>query len=289
METKKAIAAFLTSRQARNLRPKTVVFYRWGLSYLPQDLVLPSTIEDLELVMAQANKHLMSESAHDLWRVLRIFHKWLARRYHLWCEPGRHPLHPHPMQEIDAPIRPPRLPKTHTTEQISRLLKHGCRSRRDRLMVLLPLDNGIRLGELAAISKDDISPDTMRIQGKRGIREVPLSKELLHDLLLEGTAHHPWISFRRSRQVLTEAGVRLAYERIFDRADVHGGPHTLRHTFAYRYIMNGGDVFTLQRILGHRRVSTTEIYVTMQTRDLVEQHRRFSPAQEFITAEWRLL
>ena len=55
------------------------------------------------------------------------------------------------------------------------------------------------------------------------------------------------------------------------------GPHTLRHTFGMQYILRGGDVFSLQRIMGHTRIETTMIYVNMSTELVAQQHRKFSP------------
>ena len=55
------------------------------------------------------------------------------------------------------------------------------------------------------------------------------------------------------------------------------GPHVLRHTFALRYMLNGGDVFSLQRIMGHSNIQSTMIYVHMSAVILSERHAQFSP------------
>ena len=56
-----------------------------------------------------------------------------------------------------------------------------------------------------------------------------------------------------------------------------GGPHMLRHTFVVQYIINGGDVFSLQRIMGHQRLTTTMVYVDISTELVARQHEKFSP------------
>lgn len=55
------------------------------------------------------------------------------------------------------------------------------------------------------------------------------------------------------------------------------GPHTLRHTFRLRYILNGGDVSSLSGILGHADAATTMLYVDMSTNHISKQHQKYSP------------
>lgn len=65
------------------------------------------------------------------------------------------------------------------------------------------------------------------------------------------------------------------------------GPYTLRHTFGLQYILKGGDVFSLQRIMGRRRLETTMVYVNMLTELVARQHRKFSPMADMeITQDW---
>ena len=54
-------------------------------------------------------------------------------------------------------------------------------------------------------------------------------------------------------------------------------PHTLRHTFATQYVLNGGDAFSLQQILGHSTLDMVRIYVGLANRDVALQHQKFSP------------
>jgi integrase/recombinase XerD len=59
-------------------------------------------------------------------------------------------------------------------------------------------------------------------------------------------------------------------------------PHTFRHTFARKYLLNGGDPFSLQQILGHSSLQTVRLYVNLWSTDIQAQHRKFSPADSLL-------
>ena len=59
------------------------------------------------------------------------------------------------------------------------------------------------------------------------------------------------------------------------------GPHLLRHTFATQFLLNGGNVFSLQRLLGHENIATTMLYTALSDTLVAEQHRIFSPMANF--------
>jgi len=280
---------------ARNVSPKTLSNYRWALRSIRHLVNLPSEPYEVELVLAEASAsgRLGTESIFTLWRRLRDFFEWTSSRYQIpnpFIRPNPWGSKPHLL--IAPPVRPEQLPKVLSPSQVRLLLYPGCRSKRDRLMVLLPLDTGLRLAEIAALTKGDIAPDLLRVKSAtakgRKMREVPLSKEIFQELLFVGDANHPWLS-KHTGAPLTRWGVQLAYHRIFARANVHGGPHTLRHTFATMYLRAGGDVERLRRIMGHSDLKTTMIYLHLVHDDLVEAHRAVSPIHQFYTTQGRLI
>lgn len=77
---------------------------------------------------------------------------------------------------------------------------------------------------------------------------------------------------------ITQDAVAKFMQRLARRTNLPRlHPHLLRHTFAVRYLMNGGDVFTLQKILGHTSLEMTRKYVTLASGDVKEKHRQSSP------------
>ena len=194
---------------------------------------------------------------------------------------------PQPKLPPPPPLRSRLLPKALSSAQVCGLLDQGCRSSRDRLLVLVPLDTGLRLAEIAALRKDDLAGATIRVTGKgRKSREVPISSGLITELLLIADGEYVWKS--KTGTLLTKRSIGTAFRCIFDRARVSGGAHSLRHTFATEYLRRGGDLYRLSRILGHSTTRVTEQYLHLVTDDLVEEHRRLSPALPYLAAGWTL-
>jgi integrase/recombinase XerD len=86
------------------------------------------------------------------------------------------------------------------------------------------------------------------------------------------------VFFNADGYPITHGTVEKMFQRIRKVAGVAKfHPHACRHTFSVRYLMNGGDAFSLQRILGHTSLEMTRKYVNLASGDVKEKHRRFSP------------
>ena len=157
-------------------------------------------------------------------------------------------------------------------------------------ILMLFLDTGIRLDELVnlKLSRIDFAVGEMTIFGKGSKeRRVPLglqAKKALLDYLAKERPD-PANPQDEERIFLTVDGFPIthgAVEKMFQRVKKLAGvpklhPHACRHTFSVRYLINGGDAFSLQRILGHTSLEMTRKYVNLASGDVREKHRRFSP------------
>jgi integrase/recombinase XerD len=166
---------------------------------------------------------------------------------------------------------------------------------RDKTLILLMLDTGLRINEAVNLTVSQIDFKTgfitvpSEIAKNRKYRDVPVSREVLHRLseLHEDNIRH----FREYERIFMNAygdyftadAFRKRMNRLKHRLGIDRlHPHMFRHTFARNYILNGGDIFTLQKILDHADISTTRKYVQMETTHLKAQHGRFSPIRKFI-------
>ncbi len=139
-------------------------------------------------------------------------------------------------------------------------------------------------------------PDCLWLEDKRALvtgkgnkqRYIPLGITCIRYLRKYTTLYRPDPLGQPTYVFRADDGAQMSRQRIAQMlhglgkragvADVH--PHRFRHTFGYRYIRAGGDVFSLQRILGHTTVATTMIYVNLQGDDIARQHAQFSPVNQ---------
>lgn len=165
---------------------------------------------------------------------------------------------------------------------------------RDRAIVLVLLDTGIRASELCDLELRDVDVKTGALQVRHGkgdkgrtvyvgnlAREavwkyVSKRKDTRPDDPLFETSKRQALDRNALRKMLTTAGERA---EIVEPVT----PHRLRHTFAITYLRNGGDVYTLQRLLGHSSMDMVRRYLALAQTDIAEAHRRASPVDN-----WRL-
>ena len=186
-----------------------------------------------------------------------------------------------PIQNLDAPKIPKTLPSYLTLEESQRLLEavDGRYKTRDYCILCLFLNCGLRISEMVGLNLSDIRPDHLLIHGK-GSKEriVYLNISCINALknwlderkniqAIDGNA--VFLSSRRRR--ISVDSVQTMVKNTVLRAGLDAdriSPHKLRHTAATLMLQNGVDVRTLQEVLGHENLNTTQIYTHLGNQEL---------------------
>ena len=276
MKTLAAIQSFLYNRQALNRRPKTLTWYECNLnkfaSFFPE---LPTEPEPIEEFLATVVPNKKDERRHGYYRSLKALYRFICRRHRI----SRHRIS-NPMELIDPPGRRKKVRPTLTSQEMMLLLDHA-ENLRDRALLSLYFDSGPRSGEAASLRKQNIFEDHIKVDGKSAERIIPISDETRRLLLtlVAGDGKTDFV-FLGQRGPLTPSGMYQLVRRYMLKAGIKGpklGPHRCRHAFAKHYIINGGDTRSLQMIMGHANITTTEIYVELDSEELVVKHHQFTP------------
>ena len=197
----------------------------------------------------------------------------------------------HPAEDLDTPQRFAYLPKFLTEDEINRLFAAPDISTeegiRDRAVLELMYATGLRVSELVNLKLTDLDLMTglVRCHGKGNKeRRVPLGKSAIHWLQQYaavkagyGKQSLPHVFLHRGRQFTRQ----LAWSMIKRHAEKVGiknvSPHTLRHSFATHLLQHGADSRSVQALLGHSDISTTQIYTHITDMHLRSAYDRHHP------------
>ncbi len=208
---------------------------------------------------------------------LRSFLKYLEKRGHKSLSPT----------EIDLAKVPGRDLDLISSEDLERLLK-APKVPRDRAILELFFSTGLRVSELCALNLDSINlkQDEFSVRGKgEKIRVVFLSETAKKSI-------RDYLDSRRDTEeclFASEKGTRLtprSIERLIKKYAIAAGitkkvtPHTLRHSFATDLLRNGADLRSVQIMLGHANISTTQIYTHFTDQQLKKIHKTFHRRKE---------
>lgn len=223
---------------------------------------------------------------------LRSFYKWADKRGYSDSNP---------MTLIRTPRQAKRLPKAIPMEQVEKLLAApgdadvlGCR---DRAMLETLYSTGIRVSELVGIGFYDVDMDggTLSVKGKgKKERIVPLGKHALaaikryQDMAASDPQFAQIIKTGGDRipLFLNKHGGRISSRSVRRKLDKYLkqvgldptiSPHTLRHSFATHLLDNGADLRSVQELLGHQSLSTTQIYTHLTTQRVQDAYNKAHP------------
>jgi integrase/recombinase XerD len=220
-------------------------------------------------------------------RALQAFWSWLEREG--FIDKG-------PFDQLRIPKAPKRVIPIFTEEQLRQLFAAvdttSAVGYRDYSIMLSLLDTGIRCSECINLTLTDVNLESrlLKVWGK-GSKErlVPIGAKVQKALWkylaryrpAPATPRYNNVFLTRDGHPLTKDRLEAIIEHYGKKASITGvrvSPHTFRHTMAVTFLRNGGDVFTLQRILGHSSFEVLRCYVNLAQSDISRVHQRSSPA-----------
>jgi integrase/recombinase XerC len=286
----KWVEKFTTYLEAeRNASKHTIINYRVDLTDFHKFMDSRELIETGPLDIRRFLSHLTDRqcSRSTLGRklaCLRSFFKFLVRENAVTSNPAA---------TISSPKQEKRLPSFLEVDEIARLLEapQGDRwdAKRDKALMELLYSSGLRVGELVAISVDDVDLESglVKVFGKRKKeRIVPVGAVALKALRVylearpEKNSHvqNP-LFINKNYTRLTDRSVRriiLKYVRQLGiKKDVY--PHMFRHSFATHMLDRGADLRSVQELLGHENLSTTQIYTHVSLKKVREAFETAHP------------
>ena len=290
-------------RVEKGLRPLTCEAYLSDLRTFAEFLegrngvLLMALGDDVVAFLEHLRTHgIDSRSAARKLSCLRGFYKWLLldRR-----------IHHDPTVNIESPKAWKVLPKSLAEPEITEMLERAgmaathpqakATALRDRAILELLYAGGLRVSEVTTLATSDLALDLGRVQVRgKGDKEriVPLGRsalEALEEYLREGRPHLERISTVRRHKPARTDGARLFLSlrgmpltrqwvwHLVKMANPAASPHTLRHSCATHMVEHGADLRSVQLMLGHADISTTQVYTHLALGRLKAVHRMHHP------------
>jgi integrase/recombinase XerD len=250
---------------------------------------------------------LSPKTLRNFWITLSAFFTWAKNEFQL-SSPMKAvpapsfeeaPVESFTKEEVEALLKSCDFCAEANTEERRRFIMRRHSADRDRALILTLLDTGLRASELCALLIGDVDLKTGKVDVKHGARggakggkgrTVYLGKVARRQLWRylakreDGEDPKAPVFIGKFDRPFNKGVLRQLIARLGEKAKVKKcHPHRFRHTFAITYLRSGGDVFTLQRLLGHSSLEMVQHYAKIAQVDIEMAHRRASPADN-----WRL-
>ena len=206
----------------------------------------------------------------------------------------QHRINEDPTEKLKAPKIEKKMPAILTTDEVTLLLEQPCgnspKELRDRAMLELLYATGIRVTELISLKVSDLNlqMEYLNCTDTHKERIVPfgdVARDALKKYLEEGRPYLvekedcPWLFTNCTGQDMSRQGFWKLIKAYGKKAGIQSEitPHTLRHSFAAHLISNGADLKSVQEMLGHADISTTQIYTQMSSNRIRDVYVKAHP------------
>jgi integrase/recombinase XerC len=280
--------------QERNYSPHTLRAYRKDLEefveFLGPDAGRLPAVTHVQLRSFLAHLHSRRVSKRTIMRKLASLRSF----YGFLCREGT--IRTNPMLGLRTPKQEKRLPNVLSVEEVARLLETAsgddAADHRDRAILETLYSSGMRVGELVSLKVSDVDffAEVVTVMGKRRKERVcPLGSYALK--ALEAWLARRGISLVRAPQCREPLFLNLRGTRLTDRSvarmlahrlaeanlSPRASPHTLRHSFATHLLDRGADLRSVQELLGHASLSSTQIYTHLSAERLKQVYDKAHP------------
>lgn len=277
---------FITSKRANGLQEKTLLTYQQHFRAIGKELDFETDIRalskrEIEEAISRLRTRLSSNSVRSYTATLKSFFSWTN-------EEG--------LTELSIKLfkAEETVKDTYSTEELQKLLKKpnmravGFPEYRNWVIINLLLNSGCRASTIRNILIKDLDLDNQTIQYRhtknKSVQVVPLCSDMKRILkeylkIREGN-ENDYLFPNENGSMMTEYGLNEAVRRYNRARGVSKTSiHLFRHTFAERYLKQGGNPFDLQRILGHSTLQMTKHYCRIYDKELIKNYDKFSPLQ----------
>ena len=269
----------------KNYSGNTIINYRLDLDGFRQFLG-QSDIESVDYLTLRKylallkEKNLTTRSINRKLSALRSFFKFLTREGLLKVNP---------ILVLSSPKMEKHLPQFLTEDETRRLIESAAagdeRSLRDRAILETFYSTGIRISELVGLDSEDIDfiSGIVKVMGKgKKERIVPIGDyaiKAIRKYLDKRKKQSDAVFLNKSGKRISDRGVRNIVGKYIRAASLKQGvsPHTLRHSFATHLLDRGADLRSVQELLGHADLSTTQIYTHLTTERLKSVYDKTHP------------
>lgn len=277
MNCGQALDMFILDKTVSNLSPETVKDYQTVVGAFVNWLGSERNVVDLtdglllkQYILVLQQRNLTGKTIHTYVKHIKVYFRWLFTNGHIDSDPAR-----------DLRIKyEKKIPDVLTMDEIQALI--DIPSLRDRLIVCLLLDCGLRRREIISVDMADIVNGRLHVRLGKGKKDriVPLSEPLqdmirLYDQERDQTC--PALIQTLDGRRLSTQGIHTVFRRLKKKTGIERlHAHLLRHTYGTYFVDSGGDIKSLQLLMGHADVKTTETYVHIANLLHVEKYAKHS-------------